>query len=37
MAAEGSCNAFRYEPTKREPQSLPELRSPELTDEDFAI
>jgi len=37
MSASGSCGAFRYEPTKREPQASPSLNPTEFTEEDFRI
>lgn len=36
-AGTGSCGSFRYEPTKREPESLPKLRTSGFSDEDFAV
>jgi len=33
----GSCGAFRYEPTKREPEPLPIFMRAMFTEEDFAI
>ena len=37
MASFGFCGAFRYEPTKREPHTLPSLKISEMTEEDFSI
>jgi hypothetical protein len=37
MAGSGSCGTFRYEPTKREPEPLPNLRASGLSEEDFAL
>jgi len=37
MSAEGSCGAFRYEPTKRIPEIPHELDASNLTKEDFSI
>jgi len=37
MTAIGSCGAFRYEPTKREPYIEPKLKDDKLTEEDFRL
>ena len=37
MAGHGSCSAFRYEPTKRVPEALPNLDDSELSEDDFSI
>ena len=37
MKEDGFCGAFRYEPTKREPEISPDLKTSELTEEDFSI
>ena len=33
----GYCGAFRYEPTKRTPQTHPKLKTSGLTEKDFAL
>ena len=37
MESFGSCKAFRYEPTKREPERLPVVVVSDYTEEDFKI
>ena len=37
VSAFNSCGSFRYEPTKREPEALPKLKTSALSEEDFAI
>lgn len=37
MAAGGRCSAFRYEPTKREPEFMRSLNLSDLTEKDFSI
>jgi len=37
MSDYGSCNAFRYEPTKREPEYARNLSAPKMSEADFAI
>jgi len=37
MNGYGSCGGFRYEPTKRMPRSLPDLKIRGLSEEDFVI
>ena len=37
MPGSGSCGSFRYEPTKREPDALPRLKSTKLSGEDFTL
>ena len=37
MSGFGFCGEFRYEPTKREPQPLPNLKASELSEEDFTL
>jgi len=37
MSGYGSCGSYRYEPTKREPQALPDLRSIALSEEEFTL
>jgi len=37
MESTGSCSAFRYEPTKREPEISPGLKVSKLTEEDFTL
>ena len=37
MAEDGSCGAFRYEPTKREPEVSPDFMASDLTEEDFSL
>ena len=37
MAGFGFCGAFRYEPTKREPQALQDFNTSALSEEDFAL
>jgi len=37
MSGFGSCNSFRYEPTKRQPETRQSLRDSGLTEEDFSI
>jgi len=37
MESSGNCNAFRYEPTKRQPEGLPVVASTDFTEEDFKI
>ena len=37
MASYGSCGAFRYEPTKRVPEIVPDLKLTGFTEEDFQL
>jgi len=37
MESSGSCGAFRYEPTKREPVFALSLATDDLTEDDFAL
>ena len=37
MAGSGFCGTFRYEPTKREPDPSPNLRSTGLSEDDFTL
>ena len=37
MESSGSCNAFRYEPTKREPEGAPNATATNLSETDFEI
>jgi len=37
MSVFGYCGAFRYEPTKREPEIQLKLKASELTEEDFTV
>ena len=37
MESSGSCNAFRYEPTKRVPEGFPTAMVTGLSEEDFKI
>jgi len=37
MAYYGACGAFRYEPTKREPEVLPVVKASSLPEEDFSL
>ncbi|MDR2591095.1 MAG: hypothetical protein LBC71_08950 [Oscillospiraceae bacterium] len=37
MSVEGDCNAFAYEPTKREPEFAGNLNTKNLSKEDFII
>ena len=37
MYAEGNCNAFRYEPTKREPEFTRSQTIQKLSEEEFSI
>jgi len=37
MSGFGSCSSFRYEPTKRQPESRQSLGDSGLTEEDFSI
>ena len=37
MANYGYCGAFRYEPTKRIPEALPKLKTPDFSIEDFTL
>ena len=37
MASFGSCKAFRYEPTKRVPEVMPDLDLSGLSAEDFSL
>lgn len=37
MESSGNCNSFRYEPTKRVPDSTPVFTTSELSEEDFTI
>jgi len=37
MSDYGRCSAFRYEPTKREPEFARNLRAPSMTETDFMI
>jgi hypothetical protein len=37
MSVEGDCNAFAYEPTKREPEFAGNLNTKSLSKEDFII
>ena len=37
MSAHGKCNAFQYDPTKREPDFAIRLNTSELDEGDFAL
>jgi len=37
MDAIGSCAQFRYEPTKRVPRLIPNLKTTGFTEEDFSL
>jgi hypothetical protein len=37
MANYGYCGAFRYEPTKRVPEVMPNLKATEFSPEDFSL
>jgi len=37
MYGYGSCGGFSYEPTKRVPRSLPDLKIKGLSEEDFTL
>jgi len=37
MSAQGKCNAFRYDPTKREPELSGRLDTSDFEDGDFAL
>jgi len=37
MNASGSCGAFRYEPTKRQPQVEPPLYAAGLSEQEFSL
>ena len=37
MSSHGSCGAFRYEPTKRIPESIPSLKVAGFSPEDFSL
>jgi len=37
MSESGSCGAFRYEPTKRDPEISPELKVTGLSEDDFSL
>jgi hypothetical protein len=37
MSADGSCNAFKYEPTKREPEFSRGFKATNVSEEDFIL
>jgi len=37
MSSEGRCNAFRYDPTKREPEYAAALDTSDLRESDFSL
>ena len=37
MGSYGSCGAFRYEPTKRVPETTPKINETGLSEEDFTL
>ena len=37
MESSASCGAFRYEPTKRDPEALPTLKASNLSEDDLSI
>ena len=37
MGSYGSCRAFRYEPTKRIPETAPKMNASGLSEEDFSL
>ena len=37
VSGNGFCSSFIYEPTKREPEAAPKLKTPELSEEDFIL
>ena len=37
MSTIGGCNAFRYEPIKREPEFVKNLKAVKITEAEFAV
>jgi len=37
VAGDGSCNSFKYEPTKREPEPQPRAKAPDLDAQELSL